>query len=106
MSGPVETGGLPFAAAGSYYTSGQGEQLKAELRTLPIDYFVYSEKDVKGRSDYVAMVAVLRLPFLVPSCRPGPESAGSPAVNPRAELNQPGTGVYIQRVEMRPRREC
>lgn len=82
MSGPVEQVAY-LCGARSYYSPTKADELKPALQSLPIDYFVYSEKDVQNRPEYIAMLK---------SC-----DALAPAV---AVAGPPGTWtVYIQRVK-------
>jgi len=82
MAGPVEQVAY-LSGCRSYYTSKVSESFKAELKSLSIDYVVYSENHVHGRPDYIAMVR---------SC-----DALEPAVS---VSGPPGTRtVYIQRVK-------
>lgn len=55
LSGPVEQVAY-LTGSRSYYAGSTAEQLRGALKVYPIEYFVYSEKDVRGRSDYVAML--------------------------------------------------
>jgi len=82
MSGPVEQVAY-LCGTRSYYTPAGRDDLRQSLKTLPVDYLVYSEKDVTNRAEYVRMLR---------SCE-----ELEPAV---AIAGTPGTWtVYIHRVK-------
>jgi 4-amino-4-deoxy-L-arabinose transferase-like glycosyltransferase len=55
MSGPVEQVAY-LCDCRSYYTPTEAGALRTALRSTPVDFIVYSEKDVRGRPEYVAML--------------------------------------------------
>lgn len=45
-----------YCGSRSYYLPSRGDELEAFLEKTPLDYVTYSQKDVEGRPDYVAML--------------------------------------------------
>lgn len=82
MSGPVEQVAY-LCGVRSYYTGLTPELLRRQIREMPVDCYVYSQKDVESRPDYVKMLQ--SSPDLLP-----PESIAGPK----------GTvTVFVQRVK-------
>jgi 4-amino-4-deoxy-L-arabinose transferase-like glycosyltransferase len=82
MSGPAQQVAY-LSGCPSYYSALTPEDLREQIRQQPVDYYVYTEKDVRNRPAYVAMLRSCDL------LRPPVEIEGPPGT----------LRVYIQRVK-------
>lgn len=64
MSGPVEQVAY-LCGARSYYSAASHEGIRDQIEKNHVDYYVYSEKDVTGRPEYVSMLE--SCPYLAPA---------------------------------------
>jgi len=82
MSGPAQQIAY-LSGCPSYYSALTPDELREQIRHQPVDYYVYTEKDVQNRPAYVAMLRSCDL------LRPPVEITGPPGT----------LRVYIQRVK-------